>query len=848
MREDFNELADIRFSKFEKQWLEIPVFELFASIALKYPEKIAVKDDEIAFTYRDLHALAISIASVVASHTGAGREPIGIALPNNPYFQAAMLAALSIGCPYVPLDIDLPPARNQLIIEQSGLSTIITTADINEIPDALTRVNIDQLLVDGGASFKPCAQPEDVAYIIYTSGSTGMPKGVYQNQRNLLHDVMQYVNAVHLSASDKLTLLYSPAVGGSVRDIYGSLLCGATLCIKSLKKSGLYSLVDFIDREKITIYHSIPNIFRTFLKLNQPQKDLSSVRLIYLAGDRIFNPDINLYNKFFGKKCLVYIGIGATEVATIYRHWLIDHDTKIDQELVPVGYAVDDRRMQLLDNDGNEVPNGEAGEIVVSSAYLALGYWNDSEQTHKSFAFNPEHPGIRIYRTGDLGRINGQGLLEFIGRKDNQVKINGYRVEISEIEGMLMDYSGVEKCGVVTCSVAGNNALFAFYTSNKQLDEVALKLWLGTKLPGYMVPKRCIQITEMPLLHNFKNDTITLKEWANAYANVQLFPDQPYEPGDKDALNKLLRTTWGQFLDVSSFDKNMAWSDAGGDSIGAANFLVQLESDLGITLPTEWIHGGMKPVEILKVLEKTIAAPIKTKDFVLFYFTPIKGISEDGRSLVRLLGAENIEIRIIHYPDILSLPDKRYNWPKISKSIVSQLNIDIENTRFGFLSNCNGSNFLLNATPLHILKKSSFIGVVDPRTYHKKRRLKHGPFMYMLTELLKRQSFNTVMNEIFRQYPVLISIVRKLHKDFLNHRNLFILLNHRNKIHYIDNKLYFFSTRGELNIRIADYLKPFFTSIELINLDCEHRSMFDNESSTKIKDKILHVIRRTGTS
>ena len=162
---------------------------------------------------------------------------------------------------------------------------------------------------------------------------------------------MQYINSVNITSEDRMSLLYSPSVNGAIRDIYGALLTGATLYIHNLQKHGVSTIPDFIEKNALTIYHSIPSIFRTGMGCRNLQK-FDTVRLIYLAGDKIFKHDIDIYKQEFSATCRVYVGIGSTENATIYRQWFIDKNTDIADGIVPVGYAVDDREMTLVNEDG----------------------------------------------------------------------------------------------------------------------------------------------------------------------------------------------------------------------------------------------------------------------------------------------------------------------------------------------------------------------------------------------------------------------------------------------------------------------------------------------------------------
>ncbi len=709
MQLDFNGPVEIQFRKFEEEWLEVPVFQLFREVVRRNPDKIAIKCGTQELSYKEAYHWSLQIAQQINA-SNAGHEPVGIALPNDVFFPVAMMASLAVGCPYVSLDIDLPLARNQTIIEASGIKSIITTNDSPLYVEGLDIINIDNLafIEDNYADFK--SSPDDIAYIIYTSGSTGTPKGVYQNQRNLLHDVMQYTNSVHLNENDRLTLLYSPSVNGAIRDIYGALLNGATLVIKNLKKTGLYDLGEFIRQEGITIYHSIPNIFRTFLKLSPDKSDFASVRLIYLAGDRIYNTDVDTYKAFFPAGCLLYVGIGATEIATIYRQWFINHATIINQELIPLGFAVEDREMFLLDEEGNQVHDGETGEINVSSRFISLGYWKNPNQTAESFTGNQQYPSVRTYKTGDLGRINNEGLLEFIGRKDNQVKVNGYRIELSEIEGVLMNHPSIERCGLVLHTADKHNSIFAFYISDEQIPEIRLKSWLGERLPDYMIPQRFFQVKEIPVLHNFKNDNNALKRLALEYATTE--QKNPESSNSKTGfLFTTLRRTWSNFLDEKSFDTNSRWKDAGGDSVNAVNFLVQLESDLGTSLPTDWIHGEMTPDEIYAYLNG-LNIPEKTnRNKIIYVFPALTGIAENTRAFIKNLSA-HATVRIINYPKFRDTSADNWNLHYTTAFIAKQI-ADHNSPNAGFIGICSGALIMSHLFTIKPPEQYSLIGIIE---------------------------------------------------------------------------------------------------------------------------------------
>ena len=840
MRLDFMGPVDIQFRKFEETRLEIPVFRIFENVTQRNTDKIALKSDSAQLSYQQAYQYVCSLAAQIQA-LNKHKEPIGIALPNDVYFPVAMLAALAVGCPYVPLDIDLPEARNQLIIEQSGVKSIITTTKLADAYKALQTICIDTKSTNTDTPFVTSATPSDIAYIIYTSGSTGIPKGVYQNQRNMLHDVMQYTNSIHLNENDRLTLLYSPSVNGAIRDIYGALLNGGTLIIKNLTKGGLYDLNQLIHQEGITIYHSIPNIFRTFLKLNPSKDDLSTVRLIYLAGDRIYKADVELYKSYFGPDCLLFVGIGATEIATIYRQWFINHNTVIKQELIPIGYPVADRNMQLVDEDNNPVTDGETGEITVSSPFVSLGYWQNAEQTKVSFSIDGSNPKIRTYRTGDLGRINNDGLLEFVGRKDNQVKINGYRVELSEIEGALMDHPLVDRCGVIVQTQNQHNALIAFFMSKTALAESNLKDWLAQLLPHYMVPQRCIQVDEIPTLHNFKNDAKALKAMAEEYASQGIPPEAL--KSDVDFLYQALKQTWCRFLDEESFDNDVSWKNAGGDSVNAVNFLVQLESDLNVTLPTDWIYGGMTPGEIHRILQGMNILKKEKAKHIVYVFPAVKGISENTRNFLNNL-SEHVTMRIISYPDFSSFAAKDRNWDYAIERIFEQIT-DYDRPNVGFLGICTGGLITNRLITTRIPKYYSFISIIEGIPLFRQQPIKVN-FMSRVAGFLKRgYLFNNVIRLLYvhsKPFENLIVYLEEKRNVRTNLPGLFWDLYYRLRATYFNSEVWYFGCNNSKYNTAGDHWKPYFQNVNPVLLYGIHEDMLNARNKDIVLNKLLEIL------
>lgn len=587
-----------------RDWTQMPVFARFQRMALLQPHALAVRDVGGVLTYGQLLQRAMAVAGALARRVPPG-QAVAVAVAQSRAFPAVMLGALAARCPYVPLDVAFPPERVQFVLKHSAAKWVLTDDTTYErvlawVPEGVTCLNVDDLL-PVATDWSSEAQPEDVAYVLYTSGSTGQPKGVFQTQAGLAHDVFQYTEAAGLGAADVLSCVYSLSVNGALRDIFGALLNGAVLAVVDLKSLGFGATLAALAEWRVTVLHAMPPVIRALLRQWPAGLQLPALRLVYTAGDRLYAADVAQLRGALGH-VPVYTGIGSTECATLYGHWMVD-DAVTMSGVVPVGRPIAERRVELVGEEGQAVMPGDPGEVVVESRFIACGYWNEPALTSQRFLPGNHDKAARRFHTGDLARQRDDGLLEFLGRADRQVKIRGYRVDPSEAEAVMRSVPGVVSAAVVIRWTDGQPVLVAFAEAAAdwppQRLASAVRSALASRLPAHLRPARLSVVEALPLLGNFKVDYLTLERIADAATAQRLAEgDQartngsglaPYAQGDVDtALWDEVRKLWVAVLKCPPGHEGDTFEALNGDSLLALELHLAMERVLGEVVSTEW--------------------------------------------------------------------------------------------------------------------------------------------------------------------------------------------------------------------------------------------------------------------
>jgi amino acid adenylation domain-containing protein len=550
-----------------------------------HPDRPALRCGDRELSYAELDAKANGLARAIAAGGGAGSEPILVLLGHGPDEIAALLAVSKAGKAYVALDPAFPRERLRAIADDAGAGLVLTRAPHLPLAASLAPAVLDvdaSCDAPGHRSFALPISADALAAIVYTSGSTGRPKGVARSHRCVLHRIWLSSDEIRVCPRDRLSHMFSCSFVAAEVDVFTALLNGATLCLYPTPRLGIAPLADWLRRAAISVLHPPPTLFRRFLEYLESPLTLPDLRLIALAGEPISRGDVERIRERLSADCVVLHRFSSTETSVVAR-FRVDPETPLDDGVIPVGRAVPDKQVALLDASGREVAPGEVGEIAVRSRFLAAGYWRQPDLTREKFALMDDGE-TRLFRTGDLGRWRADGSLVHLGRADRQVKIRGYRVEPGEIENALLAIPSVREAAVCAEPDARGEARLVAYLAPARgapLGVTELRRRLGERLPHTMLPAEFVVRDELPTTPTGKLDRRALR--------ASDFPDGAPPPGEslvpaRDGIEFQLQMIWEEVLGHPEPGVTDDFFELGGDSIRAAELVAKIEAAMGRAL------------------------------------------------------------------------------------------------------------------------------------------------------------------------------------------------------------------------------------------------------------------------
>lgn len=570
------------------------IIKAFKERVQKSGERIAVKSDDCILTYKELDIrtqnLGVEIKAEIEKIKGSSEKlVIALLFEHGADMIVGSLGALKARVIYSPFDPTYPESRLLYMLNDSGARLIVTNDRSYDLAARLAStsdnsVNVLNISNRSLSEFKEAGvrneDRDELAYLLYTSGSTGRPKGVIQTQRNVLYFANSYINTLGLTENDRLTLFSAFSHDASIIDIYSGILSGACIYPYNMKEqSSIEKLAEWLVSQEITVWHSVPTLYRYFLNTLSEKEEFHKLRYSVLGGENVLDYDVKEHRKLLGNVTMVNL-YGQSE-SSYNSSQFIEYEE--DFSGINMGTAIPGTQIMVLNERGRKVPALRMGEIVVASEHLAPGYWKDEEKTKAVFEEHPEFG--RIYRTGDIGWVNLEGNIEYRGRKDFQVKVRGYRVELEEIENCLIQCSLVKDAAVVgKTDINGETALYAYIVSDNPVSTAELRAYLTKLLPDYMVPSYFIQLEKMPLTGTNKIDRAALAKIESIINET----GAEYEAARNEAEEKLI-AIWKEVLKVEKISINDSFFDLGGHSLKAAIVTSKIYKILKVKVPIKRI-------------------------------------------------------------------------------------------------------------------------------------------------------------------------------------------------------------------------------------------------------------------
>ncbi|NTX38935.1 amino acid adenylation domain-containing protein [Myxococcus sp. CA033] len=574
-----------------------------AQVALR-PHAVAVSSDSVSLTYAGLDARANQLAWRLRAQ-GIGREhpQVGVCLPRSAELLVTLLAIVKAGGAYVPLDPDYPSERLRLMAEDAGVHAIVTQTGLrSRLPSGgVPTLCLDALEaeLDALPAHPPKREvcPDDLAYVVFTSGSTGKPKGVCVPHRGVLRLVLG-ANYVDVGPDDVLLQLAPVAFDASTFEIWGALLNGARLAVFTQGAAGLDELGPFLEAQGVTVVWVTTGLFHQLVELGLP--GMGRVRELLTGGEVLSVPHARKALEQLPHIRLVNF-YGPTENTTFTSfHPMRGALETDDTTAVAIGRAISGTRMYVLDEALRPVPVGTVGELYTGGLGLAWGYWERADLTGERFLPDPwsDTPGGRMYRTGDLVRRRVDGVMEFIGRRDHQVKLRGFRIELGEVESALRQHSSVlEALALVREDLPGDRRLVAYVVA--RASSVELREHVQRLLPGYMVPAAIVVLDALPLTPNGKVDRALLPT-PQAHSEDFIAPES--------ALETAVARIWAEVLGMDAVSATANFFDLGGHSLLATQVVTRMREETRFHLPLRALFDQPVLRELCARLEETPSA------------------------------------------------------------------------------------------------------------------------------------------------------------------------------------------------------------------------------------------------
>ncbi|MGH3875888.1 MAG: amino acid adenylation domain-containing protein [Actinophytocola sp.] len=565
-------------------------------------DRVAVRSSTRTLSYGEVGAQADRLAA--ALHAG-GIEPgslVLVVLPKGWEQVVAVAGVLAAGGAYVPVDPEWPDDRIRHLAAVTDASHLITSRRLSDRMAALAPVSVHAVEEPGDHPSAPGQprEPQDLAYVIYTSGSTGTPKGAALDHRGPLNTIADINSRFDITADDVVFGISSLCFDLSVYDVFGTAHAGGTLVLPAPDDTqNPAAWVSAVREHGVTVWNSVPALMHLLVEeAEESGTDLPSLRVVLLSGDWVPVDLPDRIRRVAPNARVISLG-GATE-ASIWSIYYPVEAVGPEWTSIPYGRPMANQTWHVLDSSGADAPTWVPGELYIGGIGLAVGYWHDSERTAASFVTHPR-TGERLYRTGDLGRYLPSGDIEFLGRADFQVKIQGFRVELGEIEHVLGQHPAVRRALVAVRDTSSGRQLAALVVpaDGQPVADAELREFLAARLPRYMVPATIGVTDRLPLTANGKVDRRALDELAPAEPATR-----PEFVAPRTPLEEMVAAVWSEVLDVRPIGMQDDFFELGGQSFAGLRVISQIARRVGRRIPLGALLTGRTVAALCEYLEQ----------------------------------------------------------------------------------------------------------------------------------------------------------------------------------------------------------------------------------------------------
>ena len=608
------------------------------------PEATAIIHESKTLSYQSLNESANRLARYLVANGAKAERLVGISLTRSPEMLVAFLGVLKAGAAYVPIDPDYPESRRQYILKDAQVEILLTQTDLlahldtkqnagqdteqnaeqnagqNQVKQVLCLDNMAAELANYSTEdLSVQVAPEQLAYVIYTSGSTGNPKGVMAHHKGLVNYSLSFAEALSLCASDRMLQFSTMSFDFIVSELYPTLAVGGAVVLRSDEMvTSTSKFVQFIADNKVSViqfttafwHELVSGIDRLGISLP------ASLRIVLFGGEKASLTLCRQWLETVGDYPRMFNAYGPTESTVITTLYDVIAEGYDGSEDIPIGRAIRNARTYVLNKNLQPVDPSEPGELYIGGPGVTRGYLNLPEKTQAVFIDNPFEPGTKLYKTGDLVKMDETGLISFVGRADFQVKVRGFRIELGEIENCLDRFGTIaQRIVVAREDTPGDKRLVAYVVTKPghSLDRAALEQFFNEQLPSFMVPSAVIELPEMPKNPNGKIDRKALPApTAESAADVTKRTIVPA----RSPLEEQLVEKWCEVLNLETVGVTENFFELGGHSLLVMRLFSELEATFNQSLPLVEIFAAPTIEQMAKRIEEIVDTSPQPNNYI----------------------------------------------------------------------------------------------------------------------------------------------------------------------------------------------------------------------------------------